>query len=689
MKTKIVHIIILLAIIGVWSKVSAQSPCVNADFSLGNFTNWTGSVGQHTSAGDDYTAMVGMVLGTPNQSPYSAGQQTIMDTAGTDVNTNNMLNILPPNGANSCMLGNAQVESCDGSPYPQAARLAYTMPVDSSNTVFYCQYAVVLQNPNHTSPEQPKFTIRVLNAAGVSLDSIIYIAATGLPGFESCIPSASACASDSVLWQDWTTAVLNLSPYIGQVITIQITSLDCIPGAHFGYAYISCYCGTSNCLADFTSFKDSTSSHTINFTNYSSPNMNSWYWTFGDSTSSALQNPVHTYAADGTYPVCLTASDLDSNGTIICSNTYCAYVVAGNPPIPCQASFGYDTTSTNTIDFYNYSSTNTNTWYWSFGDSTYSTLQNPVHTYSTNGSYYVCLTASDLDSNGTVICSDTYCSYIYVGNTPTGCQASFGYDTTSTNVIDFYDYSSGNINSWYWSFGDSTYSTLQNPVHTYSTSGTYYVCLTASDIDSNGYVICSDTYCSYVYLGNSPTGCQASFGYDTTSTNVIDYYDYSSGNINSWYWSFGDSTYSTLQNPAHTYSTNGTYYVCLTASDIDSFGDVICSSTYCSYVVVGNIPRSCSAQFTIYPDSTTLYHYIAVNMATGIQPLIYLWSWGDGTYDSTPYPSHTYSAAGNFIVCLSITDSIGCTSSYCDSVNSVIAINVTKPGLFRNKRYNK
>ena len=205
------------------------------------------------------------------------------------------------------------------------------------------------------------------------------------------------------------------------------------------------------------------------------------------------------------------------------------------------------------------------------------------------------------------------------------------------------------------------------------------MCLTVSDIDSTGTAICSNTYCTYVYVGYSPTGCQANFGYYTTSSNEIDFYNYSSGNINSWYWSFGDSTYSSLQNPTHTYASSGTYYVCLTGSDIDSNGNVICSSTYCTNVVIVIIPRSCSALFYTYPDSTTLYHYIAVNMATGIQPLTYLWSWGDGTSDSTPYPSHTYSAVGNYTVCLTITDSVGCTSTYCDSVNSVIAINVTKP----------
>ncbi|HYV91399.1 MAG TPA: T9SS type A sorting domain-containing protein [Chitinophagales bacterium] len=49
----------------------------------------------------------------------------------------------------------------------------------------------------------------------------------------------------------------------------------------------------------------------------------------------------------------------------------------------------------------------------------------------------------------------------------------------------------------------------------------------------------------------------------------------------------------------------------------------------------------------------------------GVQPLTYYWSWGDGTYDSIAYPSHTYSAAGFYTICLTIHDTTGCTDSIC------------------------
>jgi len=53
--------------------------------------------------------------------------------------------------------------------------------------------------------------------------------------------------------------------------------------------------------------------------------------------------------------------------------------------------------------------------------------------------------------------------------------------TDSVSTVYFYD-SMFNSTSWLWGFGDGGSSTLQNPVHTYSSAGIYNVCLTAASI---------------------------------------------------------------------------------------------------------------------------------------------------------------------------------------------------------------
>ena len=102
---------------------------------------------------------------------------------------------------------------------------------------------------------------------------------------------------------------------------------------------------------------------------------------------------------------------------------------------------------------------------------------------------------------------------------------------------------------------------------------------------------------------------------------------------------------------------------------------------------ISDFSMLCSAQFTLVPDTTIPHHYYAVNNATGVQPLQYVWSWGDGSAnDSIAYPSHTYSDAGDYKICLTFTDPTGCTNSYCDSsylqksTNSIITVNVISQG---------
>ena len=105
-------------------------------------------------------------------------------------------------------------------------------------------------------------------------------------------------------------------------------------------------------------------------------------------------------------------------------------------------------------------------WMWDFGDGYQSTLSNPSHTYQSQGSYLVCLEASD--SCGTA----EYCEMIDVCDRP---LAGFSYESEGLNV--YFSDTSWLSSGWQWSFGDGYYSDLQHPWHTYDTSGYYEVCL--------------------------------------------------------------------------------------------------------------------------------------------------------------------------------------------------------------------
>jgi hypothetical protein len=55
--------------------------------------------------------------------------------------------------------------------------------------------------------------------------------------------------------------------------------------------------------------EDSLTPLSVTFADASYYEPTSWHWTFGDGGSSELQNPVHDFAAPGTYTVCLIAKN--------------------------------------------------------------------------------------------------------------------------------------------------------------------------------------------------------------------------------------------------------------------------------------------------------------------------------------------------------------------------------------------
>ena len=247
---------------------------------------------------------------------------------------------------------------------------------------------------------------------------------------------------------------------------------------------------------------------TVLFTDASTGDVTGWSWSFGDGATSSLKNPVHTYAAPGTYTVALTASNAYGSDT----ETKEAYIDAGLPPV---ASFTANVTGGNaplTVQFTDASTGDVTGWSWSFGDGATSSLKNPVHTYAAPGTYTVTLIATNEYGSDEEIRTDYITVYAPV-------TAQFTADVTSGAApltVQFTDTSTGSPTSWLWTFGDGNTSTAQNPQHTYSSAGTYTVTLTASHTYSN------DTETKTNYISAIPTRPRATEPIDNVSTSLVD-----------------------------------------------------------------------------------------------------------------------------------------------------------------------
>jgi PKD repeat protein len=130
-------------------------------------------------------------------------------------------------------------------------------------------------------------------------------------------------------------------------------------------------------------------------------------------------------------------------------------------------------------------------------------------------------------------------------------------------TVTFRDISYGKIDSWLWSFGDGSTSTLQNPVHTYFVPNTYTVSL----LVSNSYGSNRKTADGYVTIGSPPIAKFLAEPATGQAPLTVQFTDLSTGNPKQYEWSFGDGTQSTAKNPVHIFQNGGSYNVTLTVTN--------------------------------------------------------------------------------------------------------------------------
>lgn len=130
-------------------------------------------------------------------------------------------------------------------------------------------------------------------------------------------------------------------------------------------------------------------------------------------------------------------------------------------------------------------------------------------------------------------------------------------------TVAFTDLSTGEITSWDWDFGDGGTSTLQNPVHDYLSAGSYTVSLTVTGPSGSD----TETKTGYITVYDIPAADFVGSPTSGAAPLTVDFTDLSSGNPDSWNWTFGDGGSSTAQNPSHIYTLPGTYTVTLIAAN--------------------------------------------------------------------------------------------------------------------------
>lgn len=351
--------------------------------------------------------------------------------------------------------------------------------------------------------------------------------------------------------------------------------------------------------------------------------------------------------------------------------------------------------------------------YWQFGDGSGLTTRfnvNPYHSYSTPGTYEVCLrllrkvvNTTGTNPNDSLILISSVCKTIKI-ETADSCSANFQVLSSNSSSLGIYF----NAIPWHnnqkkpiricWSFGDNkdtcinydptaTTVNVSYPVyHKYNKTGEYNVCV---NIAYQGG--CESHFCRTISVG-VPDSCSANFEMiSTNATSLRKYFvakPWNNHNKKPVYicWKFGDNkdtcvqystTYTGNYAVPHEYLQPGEYNVCVKIAY-----DGGCSSDFCKKISTGPTD-SCSAKFeTLAVSSTTMGRYFVAHTwnSNNKKPVQICWNFGDNNDTCIQYPSgytgayavyHLYSRPGVYNACVSIVYEGGCASKFCKNVEIV------------------
>jgi PKD repeat protein len=416
---------------------------------------------------------------------------------------------------------------------------------------------------------------------------------------------------------------------------------------------------------------------------------NSWYWEFGDGSTSPLQNPVHTYDQSGTYTVSLTASNAYSSDTRTKSDYITVY---GDPIMNSISPQAKALCPGQSVQFSASAEGHGSlTYHWSKTCGAISGSGSTI-TYSAPNSEGTCeVKVYATDDCGT---SNTLTATVNVqwqepdtpgrpsANSPKpgkGCTGREYQFTTSSS-----DPCGGSV-KLIFDWGDGSYDTTgcgeSGESHLFESSGTHYVKAKAVACNSGGMESEWSSSLTFVVNEEGPPATP-----DLNCDDMLCYGELYSltavsthpcGESVKYYINWGDGTgweNSEFESEgesvefSHTYASFGTYQILVYAKDSDN----IHSDTSTCQAVINPRPTTPTiiGSEKICPRLKT-YEYCAYATDPDQNNLEYLFEWGDGDNSGWvgPYASgdtvcsnHSYNRRGNYTITAKVKNAFGCES---------------------------
>nr|MDO8111174.1 PKD domain-containing protein [Candidatus Sigynarchaeota archaeon] len=226
------------------------------------------------------------------------------------------------------------------------------------------------------------------------------------------------------------------------------------------------------------------------FTGFGGNEPSNYQWDFGDGTTNGTtENPTHQYTTAGTFTVVLSVTDMDGDSNSV---TQINCITVAGDLIPSAAFTGTPTSIiAGQLVTFTHSGSNGDTptaYQWDFGDGTSNgTTENPVHQYSTAGTFTVILTITDADGDTNKMTLTNYITVVPDLVPTVSFSANVSQIVTGQSISFTFGGMQGNTPTTFnWTFGDgSPSSNTTNPTHQFVTPGNFMVQLTLMDADGD------------------------------------------------------------------------------------------------------------------------------------------------------------------------------------------------------------
>lgn len=393
------------------------------------------------------------------------------------------------------------------------------------------------------------------------------------------------------------------------------------------------------------------SPHLAEFTDLSIPTsgtISEWYWAFGNGLSSSEQHPKTTYSEIKDYDVFLKIKD---NNGCEASVSKSNFIKLDGP----EAKFVYDSVVCGLpadVTFLNQSIGNDLEYLWEFGDGETTTGDVPgTHTYNAFDSTKVTLTITERNTG----CADTLSRSLVVGN----YEADFDWNVicgddeftiqveNQTNVY----------NTLEWSFGSQSTQFTSSASHHFNSRGPFEITLKATidpscwDTTTISYKLPKPNFTYVAPICSDP--------FEVLYTNT------SSGEKLGYYWSFGDSTFSSEFEPKHVFDVPPEQYSTkLLATDKFGCADSITGKVKVPFPIArfyekDSIYRGCSPLNLTFGDTS----YTLDSEVSSVQ-----WNFGDpnsGVENTSTEkePQHSFVTPGDYDITYIIFTDDGCSDT--------------------------